>query len=592
MDLDFNFFSLILVGGGMLTFVYAVILLRISNMAIRWIGLMMLANSFFCTGYGLELALSDLEQIKTILKIEYIGITVLPVTWFLFCMKIAGRERWYQKRSNFAALIFIPAMTLLLMWTNDYHHLYYKDFYFLENTSFSRTKLVPGPGYILYNVYFYALFAVATWILIVGLNKTNLVFKRQKVIILLAAAVPIIANFVYLLDFEQLEGVDVTPFAFLVSTVMVNIGVFNLRIFDVLPVAREKVLELMQDGFMILDRNQYIIDCNAAFKQYVEQKGELVGRTVAEVFPNQPSLIAFLEAGGTGKLDLQVVKDTAIYDLEADVRSLENEHFKRKTTIVKFQDQTALKRESLKIKEQSEELKELNGHKDLVLSIIAHDLRGPLVNLSEVLRMVREGSLSMEEFEYLVPTLSRDISYTKDLLENILHWSRSQLKGHGIKQEYINLSQIVRDEIAYHTAIAMVKDVTLENQLSDEVAIYADSLMIQIVVRNLLNNAIKFSNKYDTIAVYMSESTDMINLYIKDTGKGMPADVLASIFHSAQSTRGTMGEKGTGLGLRICRDFIESNGGTISVDSEQGKGTVFKVTIPRADGIIQQVTRN
>jgi signal transduction histidine kinase len=196
--------------------------------------------------------------------------------------------------------------------------------------------------------------------------------------------------------------------------------------------------------------------------------------------------------------------------------------------------------------------------------------------------MISNDIITPEEFKMLAPILSKDIIYTTDLLENILHWSRSQLKGYGINKEYFNLRNLIINEIDYHQPPASIKEIKIVHNVFPNVIVFADMLMIQIVVRNIINNAIKFSNTGGIIDISASyQRTGFVHLLIEDKGIGMPAEVVRNVFGGANiSTRGTMHEKGTGLGLMICKEFMQRNDGDITVESEPEKGTIFTIKIP------------
>jgi signal transduction histidine kinase len=494
MDFAFNSYSLILIYCGTVTLLVSYYISSRDKGAVRWFGLMMCANAIWSLGYGFELASDNLPQIKTFLNIEYIGISYLPLIWFLFCLKMCGKEKWYRRPLNLAAVLIIPTVTVLCVWTNDYHHFYYKSLSMDYSAKFPMVTIVPGAGYRIFLTYFYLLLATGSYFLLTKFRKADPVYKKQNYSILVAAFIPWLANFAYLLGFRPMGNLDITPFAFIITIFLIFIGIYRFQLFDILPVAREKVLELMQDAFVILDTKERIIDYNLAFNKYIRPSKKIIGREIKDLFPEQQQLLHYLSSKTPGKLELKVETTQGAFELEADIRYLSDDHLNKEISIIKFQDQTNLKQESLKIREQANELQKLNQLKDKIFSIIAHDLRAPLVNLSEVLKMISDDSITPDEFKQIAPTLSRDIIYTTDLLENMLHWSRSQLKGHGISPEYFNLRNLILNEISYHLPAASIKKIDIAHNVFPNVIVFADMLMMQIVVRNILNNAIKFSN--------------------------------------------------------------------------------------------------
>ena len=584
MDFTFNAYAITLISCGIITFVFSYNLFGKKGEAVRLFGFMMLANAIWSLGYGLELASNTLGQMKFFIHIEYLGITTLPLCWFLFCLQLAGKDCWYKKPLNLALLFSVSIITLILVWTNDFHHLQYKNLSVDTSGPFPMLVVTPGIWYRIFTVYFYILLGLGGYLILVKFRKAAPIYRRQNYTILIAAIVPWMVNLAYLLGIRPLENLDLTPFAFIVAVFLISIAIYRFKLFDILPIAREKVLDLIQDGYLVLDGMNRVIDCNPAFKKYLsaEVQNKIIGGQIEDLFPGQDQLLYFLKTHTSGKIELSVPAPEGTFNLEADVMYLNENRLNNEATVIKLQDLTAVRAEALKSKLQAEELKKLNQLKDKIFSIIAHDLRGPLVNLSEVLKMINTDMITLDEFKTLSPKLSRDILYTTDLLENILHWSRSQLKGYGINKTFFELRSMILNEVNYHLPSAAIKKINIVHDVFPGMIVYADMIMIQIVVRNILNNAIKFCREECEInisAVYTKDH--MMKICIEDNGMGMSAGVLDMIFSGGGgSTRGTMNEKGTGLGLMICKDFMERNNGRIVVDSEPGKGTWFYLYLP------------
>ena len=584
MDFSFNIYALTLIFFGSISMLISLYILNNEIGAVKRVGFLMLSNAIWSVSYGLELGSNSFEQMKFLINIEYIGIVSLPVGWFLFCIELSGKNKWIHKSSNKILISAVPLVTLALLWTNSLHHLHYSHLEVDNSGSFPMLKITPGISYYLFTFYFYILLGSGTFMLIRKFRKSDIVYRKQNKVILIAATLPWLANFAYMLGLRPIPNLDITPFAFLVSVMMIFIAIYRFELFDILPVAREKVLELMQDAFIVLDHQQRIIDYNSAFKKYTcaSQQGALIGTNIHEILPDQHQLIKFLDSHESGKTEMLVKTSDGVFDLEVDIRFLNENKLNHNAIIIKFQDQTNLRIEALKSKQQAEELQTLNQLKDRIFSIMAHDLRGPLLNLAEVLKMTSDDTISAEEFKLLSPTLTRDISYTTDLLENILHWSRSQLKGYSINREFFNLQSLISSEVNYHSKAASAKNIEIIQHVSEQLIVYADLLMMQMVIRNLISNAIKFCNSQCTISISAAcADQETVSLSIRDNGVGISAKNIKRIFGGENvSSRGTQNEKGTGIGLMVCWDFMERNEGSITMESEVGKGTVFHISIP------------
>lgn len=237
-----------------------------------------------------------------------------------------------------------------------------------------------------------------------------------------------------------------------------------------------------------------------------------------------------------------------------------------------------------KIIQQNNELQELNATKDKFFSIISHDLKGPLNSLSSFSGLLINyfDSLSKEEIQTLAKDLDKSLKNLFALLENLLEWSRSQTGAIEFKPEAFNLSELVQENIDLLNTQAHTKEITLHYTNPQPVTVTAHKNSVTTVIRNLISNAIKFTPKGGTITLSATQSNEEALISIADTGVGMSKEVIDKIFRidAKHSTKGTANEKGTGLGLVLCKDFVEKNKGSIGVQSEEGKGSTFYFTLP------------
>ena len=584
MEFTFNGYGLVLLFFGTLTAILAVYIFKRGTNVVRWFSLMMGSNAIWSIAYGLELSSHTLEQAMLFINIEYIGIATLPLNWFLFCLNFCNKECWYKKPLNLTLLLIAPITTLVMVWTNPMHHLHYKDVRMFYEGPFPMVKIYPGTWYHIFTGYFYLLLACGCYLILNKFRNSDPIFRKQNYSIIIAAIIPWIGNFTYLIGIRPLGFIDLTPYAFILTTFLIFLGVYRFRLFDIVPIAREKVLELMSDGFLVLDEKHRIIDYNSSLLSFIniDKNQKVIGQSIEDIFSEQPKLISNIANRKSGKIELQANIDQQTIYFEAEILFLNENKINNDITIVKLQDLTTAKKDALIAREQAIELEKVNQLKDRIFSIIAHDLRGPLVNLSEVLKMVSYNQISDEEFKTLSPVLSKDIIYTTDLLENILHWSRSQLKGFGISREFFNVRNVIINEINYHLPSATLKNIKILHEVFPYEVAYADVLMFQIVIRNILNNSIKFCNDGCEISITAAyQKNGMLKVSIKDSGIGISKATLEKLFKEENiSSRGTKNEKGTGLGLMICKDFMQKNNGEITVESEIGIGTTFNLTLP------------
>jgi two-component system sensor histidine kinase/response regulator len=236
------------------------------------------------------------------------------------------------------------------------------------------------------------------------------------------------------------------------------------------------------------------------------------------------------------------------------------------------------------ISSQKEHLTEINNTKNKLFSIIAHDMRSPVFTLQEALTVVNNKLLTREEFDELSEELLSNVTNTSAMLDNILYWARSQMEGITINKTVFNIQDTVATNLLNFNKQATDKGIKLINNFKQDIEVLADRSAIDLVVRNLISNAIKFCKQGDEISVTPLIKGNFLQLSIADTGQGIGEKIQKKLFDTTEfySTYGTANEKGTGLGLNLCHEFIILHGGAIWVDSELGKGSTFTFTVPLA----------
>jgi signal transduction histidine kinase len=234
------------------------------------------------------------------------------------------------------------------------------------------------------------------------------------------------------------------------------------------------------------------------------------------------------------------------------------------------------------LEKQNQKLAKANKNRDRLFSIIAHDLRSPIYALQSMINIMEESNLSAEEIKMFTIQINKDLKNTTQLLENLLLWAKSQVEEIKGKEEEINLKLLIESKLSLFYSQLTAKKIILENQIGEGIYVLADANMIGIVIQNLLSNAIKFSYIGGRLIMSMeNHGENFIKISISDTGIGISKDKQAKIFDKDTyfSTQGTQGEKGTGLGLLICKEFVQKSGGEIWVKSEEGKGSMFCFTL-------------
>lgn len=242
------------------------------------------------------------------------------------------------------------------------------------------------------------------------------------------------------------------------------------------------------------------------------------------------------------------------------------------------------------IRQKNQELKELNATKDKFFSIIAHDLRSPLSGFISLTKMMLENysDLPKDNAHKLISVMHDTADKLYRLSENLLSWATLQKDTINFIPENCNLSKIVIQNVEIMSNLINQKNITLTTHISNDIIVFADHSMLDSIIRNLISNAIKFTKKNGTIDIYASDAENKIQLSVQDSGIGISANMLDNLFKIDQKTfrKGTDGEASSGLGLILCKEFITKNNGSIWVESEIGKGSIFYITLPKPENSI------
>jgi PAS domain S-box-containing protein len=247
-------------------------------------------------------------------------------------------------------------------------------------------------------------------------------------------------------------------------------------------------------------------------------------------------------------------------------------------------DITERKKAEQLLKERENQLRELNSTKDKLFSIIAHDLRNPfnaILGLSNLL-IENINDFEVAECERYLRVINSTAENTLVLLDNLLEWSKTQTGNKIFKPERADLYTIISEILGVSKTNANIKNISIEYSQADSIEVYADVNMLKTVLRNLISNAIKFTHPNGEVAITAGKTFDNIEITVADNGVGMSEEIQSKLFKidADITTPGTSNEKGSGLGLILCKEFVEMHGGEIKVKSELGKGSAFVVSLP------------
>lgn len=331
----------------------------------------------------------------------------------------------------------------------------------------------------------------------------------------------------------------------------------------------------------VVDEDGYLRYTNPPYKQTFEHKDDVIGRNIFDLYPKK-----FAEEY-TANNKKVIETNSPIIVIEQSELSYDVVTNKVIKFPVVYRGTKMVAAWAINISNQitaQESLIQLNHHKDKLISLMAHDIKGPLaVNLSFIDSILEEFDHLDKEtiFKYLL-MLKDSINKCYHLVDDMLAWGKDQLAQLNFNPKPFNIETEVFKVVDSLWDLISQKELDVNTRFNFSGEIFADVDMFIIVLRNLVSNAIKFSHPKSVISVETNSDSQKVFVKVKDVGVGMNKEQVAKILNKVnfESTPGTKGEKGTGLGLNLVKDYIEQNGGELIIESEEGRGSIFHFTLP------------
>ena len=545
--------------------------------------LLMLCVTVYSFAYALELNATILSDALFWNKMEYFGISFIPAFYLLFVLRYTQTDGWLKNR-YIPFFFVIPLITVVMHWTTSRHGLYYRNIH-LESLG-NLSVLAFDRGFFYWLQFLYLNFAILTGLLLfyTSYREHKGLQKKQFKIILVGSAMPWLIMVLYTAGVGP-KGVDLNPFGFMFSGLIIGYGIFFRRLFDVTPVAFTTVFRDMREGVIILDANQRVISFNPALVQYFPFiNDQWIGVPVSSFPDVLGPLKKLLGKHSLAEVEFPCELSSGRRFFHAAISPLYDNRTRQQGRVVILFDITARKEAEEKLAENEKRLAQLNATKDRILSIIAHDLRNPfnqVIGFSEVL-LAQTGKCSEEKTREILGYIHTTSLKASQLLENLLQWVGAQTGMLSFNPEPVDIQVLLQEYLDAHHGMAAGKNIRLYHSYGEHCTILADKNMLGVIIRNLLSNALKFTASGGEITAGYTVDNDGVTIYVRDTGTGISPDKAERLFTQPfnESTTGTRGEKGSGLGLALCKEFVDLHQGRIWVESVEGKGSTFFFRIP------------
>lgn len=528
----------------------------------------------YAGGVILELSSIDLATKLFFRNVEQTTLVFIVPLMVLFVLDLVGMDRWLRWKW---LLIGLFACWSLLIWADPYWHVIYNT-QELINGHLVTTKT---PYALAFNLLCYAMIAGCVFALVRYIQSARPGIRKSGMWLLLLGCIPL------LVEILKLVKPTLSPWLLPISVYsgMCGIVMFWIimrnKLFSSVPLARNIVVETMHEGMLIANTDGKIIDSNRFASELVlgEQNDSILGHKIGELLAPWPEWLSACLRMEECRIEIngQFGREKRSYIV--NVYPFFSQRQRRLGTISIIIDITE-KQQAL------EQVARLNQMKEQLLTAVSHDIRDPLsvqVNLVELLDTSKK-TFHRPEIE-IIHTLSEQVRHTYAMVDNLLEWFRGQNEGMILHPESLSVLEVVEEACRLLTLNMVDKKISLRVHMDETIRVNADREALILVVRNLLSNAIKFSYPGGVILVSAAPSGGKVEISVQDNGIGMSEEQLRQLFDETRfaSTLGTAGERGTGLGLLVSRQFLRMSGGRLDVRSEPGGGSKFTIVLEDGD---------
>jgi PAS domain S-box-containing protein len=554
--------------------------------AFSWL---MVAVALWSFTSAMHTLVTDREARILIAKFQYLGVAPIGVLWLLFASEYS-RMAWTADRLLRTIVWIVPVVTFVLALTNEQHRFYWSAIDEVRTVAGVRLVYTGGPWYWINAIYSYFLVLIGTLILVRGLRRFPPPYRRQTIMIIIGAIVPWAGNLLYLAG--AFRGFDFTPVAFTVSGALFTWGIYRYRLFGLVPVAREMVVDSLDDGVLVLDAQRRIVDFNAAAERYTGISATSLGRPVEEVVAWWNEAVTETRAAAEGQPSLVKVEPGPRY-FEIKVSAVRDSERRFVGWLVTIHDISTRRRNEaerwaferrVQEQQQSESLMVLAGG-------VAHDFNNLLTGILGNADLIAIQSPPDSDERRAAEAIVIGAQRAADLVSKMLAYSG----GGRVVAEQVNLELLMREMVDLLGASVARECALTYHSTGALPMIETDPTHIRQVVMNLIINAAEAVDdqhgviKVETGREALDQSKlrqmtfgadvppgDYVYIDVVDNGTGMSEETMARMCEPFFSTK----DQGRGLGMAAVRGIVRSHRAALRVTSQEGQGTRFRVWFP------------
>ena len=547
-----------------------------------------LAAGVWQAGYALEL-LSDNEPTKVLwAKAQYLGIAAAPTAWLAVALQYTGRGHWLTRR-NLLLLAIVPVTTVLLAWTNEAHGLIWSDISLETSDSLLWLVLDHGAWFWAFGWYSYLLLVLGIVLIAAELIHSQRRYWGQTAALIVSALVPWMTNWSFAVGLTPVEYLDLTPVVFAISLLVLLWAFVYAGLLDIVPIAKQLVIDNMNNGVIVLDVLGRIVDWNLAGQRILGRTGVVIGSPFGQVWPDRPDLIQQSADAKTRYVELSLETPDDLRHYEVSVLPVLDRHDRLTGRTVSLTDITERKR--VEDERRAMEVKALVQSKLATLGEvapgIAHEINQPLTYISTMIQATLEDfDLKDVDEERVMHRLSESRKYVGRISEIIDH-----LRTFGSDEG--EMTRVDLGAVLDNTQLILGRWLRQRNVALDRYSeeglplVRGNAIQLEQVFIDLIQNAadaLSRKRKDARIIVTMASlpQRDQVQVKFSDNGPGIAPQLVERVFLPF-FTKSEVHE-GTGLGLAIVHGIVQAHGGTIACESTLNMGTTFTITPPAEEG--------
>lgn len=536
----------------------------------RSLSVLMLAVTWWSVTYMIGLGTTDLTLKFLAYKLMYPAIGIIPVAWVVFAIQYTGRVRLPTRR-EFGGLLIIPALTVLLMWTNEYHGLIWSSSDLVSYEGLVVLANTKGPGFWVFTAYMYVLIAFGTGLILQTALLSDGVYRDQTVALSLAVLLPWAGNILYLIGVSG--AFDPTNLGFALSGIILMGGIFRRQLLQLVPVAQEiarnEVIDSMAEAVIVVDDHGQVVDFNPAAKTFFEHSSmDVNGQSLDDFLPAVAGICDSASVGSPERTEISLSVDGAERTFDTRVRPLQRGHGTITGHLITLNDMTERKVREQRIEQQRQRLEVVNR-------VLRHDVRNDM-------------NVVLGHAEMLIDTQQTE-THARQIIrkgEDIVELSEKARKLEDIAGENTTEKSVIDVADLVEQTVADLKQIYPDAEFQLERPNRADAYVCDIInsaIRNVVKNAIEHNDKsipqVEVTVNRNASETEDITIEVADNGPGLP-DREQEVIETGTETAL---KHSTGMGLWLAYWIVTQSGGRITFSENRPRGSLIKIRLPSAE---------